>query len=422
MNDSVKENDKSSVKDREFLIAQWNRFAANEENLINDTSKIFTIVVAIFGIASILGTESFYTISAIHLGIIMVMWYEAYKLRLLHLVKGYLAKIEDQLVDSNSETWYRNYEKKYVSHYSVANKYIWIPAFLVASIVLIYCIFREKSLFPYETNYITLFCVVNIVATILILLLPIASICMNEKFKNDIFEDPYKKEHIFSYFMKKNKDKKHKEEVEATMASVMAEIAEVHEDSDDVPQSRRENRKEKTTDRLKEKFRLDVNDELLIYRAMCVEKMKKREWDKIAEDKRFYTHKAWKEYIAKEYANHSKEDLEELAYELSHLIDVDKSYGESSNIIVSALAASVVTVCINGIFDLEKGDYSFISSWIGLSVLIILLLVLMGLIVYLLISFFKRILIDNKENRCRIKMLQEIMDIISNIAENIQDN
>lgn len=422
------EKDKKVEKEeRDFLIAQWNRFASNEENLIADTGKIFTIVVAFFGIISVVGqADSFIASGTIHLGIIILFWYEAYKLRILHLLKGYLARIEEQLVEKEGESWYKNVERKYVSHYSAANRFIWIPVFLVSIIVEFACIREEFKGYSWDKMDKNIAMTLVIVLTVLSFVIPIISLMMNETFKKDVHKDPYVGENLRTFFKRKKQEKAKEKNIGTVKEEIMGELSEktglngaTETTSEKV--KLRTNRKEKMTERGKTEFQFDIIKELTIYKIMSFEKVSKKNWKKIDETHRFCSHDDWKKYVREKYSSFKENELKEFDFYLSHLIETGKAVYESSNLIVSAIVSALVTMC----FNFLEGTLSNPQSG-GLNVgevvvtIIIMFLGIMG-VVYMLIRFFVSIMNNNRDSRCETIMLREYRDIIQDLLSEKTD-
>lgn len=146
------------------LISQWARLCEYVEKLDTDHWHVFTVIFAAFGLFSVIGNKVgnglFNNLKwIIPLVIMMLLYYEAYRLREVAVLKGYLARLEltinrklssskgqnlnasdgcDNILDESFHMYY-SYENVFFWNNNRANAFLPIP--IVLTIVIIHLIY-----------------------------------------------------------------------------------------------------------------------------------------------------------------------------------------------------------------------------------------------------------------------------------------
>ena len=205
---ATSEKSKIDVNKRiDLLLAQWNKLADQVASIDDGHWKVFTIVTAALALFSKLDTE-FYGIHLVVLlipvMILIVLSYEAYKLRELAILKGYLSKIENTINSLSGEfkqgqqllgepmNWFSKYK---IYHSSEKNKIkSWISRFIVFAIVVVHipCLECFNTLLSSDDTKITaivygIYCLVCIISDAFL----IYSIKKSERIKHDVYSERY---------------------------------------------------------------------------------------------------------------------------------------------------------------------------------------------------------------------------------------
>ena len=205
---ATSEKSKIDVNKRiDLLLAQWNKLADQVASIDDGHWKVFAIVSAALTLISTFEIK-YYGIQleylVIPMTILIVLSYEAYKLRELAILKGYLSKIENTINRLSSEykmeqqllsdpmNWFSKYK---IYHSSEKNKIkSWISIFIVFAIVVVHipCFDCLKTLFDSKDSKITaiiygIYCLVCIISDAFL----IYSIKKSERIKHDVYSERY---------------------------------------------------------------------------------------------------------------------------------------------------------------------------------------------------------------------------------------
>lgn len=182
-------------KEIESLIVQWTHFSEYIEKLDTEHWHVFTVVFAAFGLFSIAGVKEGITIICwvIPLTIMVLFYYEAYRLREIAIMKGFLAHIEKTInvkfnemkksktgdtsdeieKGKNDDTstdgkegvfnWYYSYELVFMTNNNVANQLLPYPILLACVVIWILSVIYGWQTMQ-STRWIVHFIILNIVA------------------------------------------------------------------------------------------------------------------------------------------------------------------------------------------------------------------------------------------------------------------
>ena len=148
------ELDKTTI---ESLITQWKHFSEYIEKLDTEHWHVFTVVFAAFGLFSIAGGKEGISIIIywiIPFTIMIHFYYEAYRLREVAIMKGFLARIEKTINqkikelsnESSAEepetreelfNWFYSYELVFMTNNNKANQFFQYPIILVCIVVYV---------------------------------------------------------------------------------------------------------------------------------------------------------------------------------------------------------------------------------------------------------------------------------------------
>lgn len=197
----------------EGLTTQWKHFSEYVEKLDTEHWHVFTIVFAAFSLFSVMGGEKGLPIMCwiLPLTIMILFYYEAYRLREVAIMKGFLAKIE-KLINSKYEeikkeenngktsscedgelyNWYYSYEIVFMTNNNRANQFFPYPVLLTCLVV---CILSGVYGWRIMNGSLlrTLFVVLNVV-TVLFDALAICSIANTLRFSQAAFSENITKE------------------------------------------------------------------------------------------------------------------------------------------------------------------------------------------------------------------------------------
>ncbi len=191
----------------DLLLSQWNKLSSQVESIDDGHWKVFTIVTAALALFSKLDTE-FYGIHLVVLlipvMILIVLSYEAYKLRELAILKGYLSKIENTINSLSGEfkqgqqllgepmNWFSKYKIYYSSEENKIKS--WISIFIVFAIVVIHipCAECFNTLLSSNDSKNTaivygIYCLVCVISDVFL----IYSIKKSERIKHDVYSERY---------------------------------------------------------------------------------------------------------------------------------------------------------------------------------------------------------------------------------------
>ena len=190
----------SRSKELDGLVAQWSQLCGYLEKLDTEHWNVFTIILAALGLLLVINTgvvdmEAVYW--AMPVVIMFVFYHEAYRLREVAVLKGYLARIEDRIHEiyigmTSSEAhskqqervfrWFAQTDIAYMSRNNIANNFFPIPILVTAAVSHLYFVY--KKVFG-DHNYFYLLLIILIVAFELV---PIASVINNGKIQTRVRE------------------------------------------------------------------------------------------------------------------------------------------------------------------------------------------------------------------------------------------
>lgn len=136
--------DENNQKEIDYLIIQWTHFSEYIEKLDTEHWHVFTVVFAAFGLISIAGVKPGITIICwiIPLTVMALFYYEAYRLREIAIMKGFLARVEKTINEKakkkNREglfNWYYSYELVFMTNNNIANQVFQYPIMIVCIVV-----------------------------------------------------------------------------------------------------------------------------------------------------------------------------------------------------------------------------------------------------------------------------------------------
>lgn len=155
----------------------------------------------------------------------------------------------------------------------------------------------------------------------------------------------------------------------------------------------------------KERFNFDKKEELIKYKYLCCESMKKKEWKKCNDLP--YSYYGWSQEIKNRYVKYNLQQLEEFKRYLELCTRKKRVFQEGSNLIYAALVATIFAVIFDQIIvPITKNDTSLSDRRLDI---IMLVLVLPLIIIYIIHSVFSPIKIDNLEKNmyCDYKAIIE---------------
>ena len=178
-----------------LLIHQWNKLSDRVDSIDNGHWQVFTLVLATFGLFSLANSEASNELSLIYwvmpIVTTIVVFFEAYRLRELALLKGYLARIEDRINsyfdDSEPMSWFLKYKVEYSYNNSIAKKHIKIPIVIAYLFVMGLCVVKYgRTLSSLSLSYAIIYGIL-LVITIVSCFAMGADIMRSEKLKYDVY-------------------------------------------------------------------------------------------------------------------------------------------------------------------------------------------------------------------------------------------
>lgn len=181
-------------KQIESLIVQWTHFSEYIEKLDTEHWHVFTVVFAAFGLFSIAGVKEGIAIICwiIPLTIMVLFYYEAYRLREIAIMKGFLAHIEKNINNKFNEmkngntgnestndeeglfNWYYSCELVFMTNNNIANQLLPYPILLACVVIWFLSVYYGWQTMQ-STYWIVLFIILNL-ATLLFVLVAFNSI------------------------------------------------------------------------------------------------------------------------------------------------------------------------------------------------------------------------------------------------------
>lgn len=223
-----RKTDDSMTRELDGLIAQWNQLCEYLEKLDTDHWSVFTIILTALSLFFVINTntnginmETVYW--AMPVVIMFILYHEAYRLRVVSALKGYLARIEDRIdeiysgleldygVISNKNKkykynrifrWFSQFDIIFMSRNNWANQLFPIPVLITAVLSHGYFIYQKVIL---DHNYIYLSVILLVIA---LDCLPFTSIINNEKIQMKIREEKADEVNLVSCSIRKNINKK----------------------------------------------------------------------------------------------------------------------------------------------------------------------------------------------------------------------
>ncbi|MBR1451484.1 MAG: hypothetical protein IJ591_07190 [Lachnospiraceae bacterium] len=209
------------------LYTQWTSLCEYLRKIDTEHWYVFTFVFAAFGFLSLIRNgndenEPIYE-SLILLAIMVVFYYEAYRLREVAVLKGYLSNIEkqineairmdsichrnkqDQLSDDAAPPfgWFSAYEIVLISKNNRANTFLAVPIMMTLAFIYISCIIRKLSVTTSDEKSCIFWII--LIATLIMDMLAMVSIMKN------LSVSKYARNSTADAIIKKSKEYDHKD-------------------------------------------------------------------------------------------------------------------------------------------------------------------------------------------------------------------
>lgn len=174
----------------EGLLTQWTRLSEYFEKLDTDHWQVFTIVFAALGLSSLINNTGLENILywIILPTITLLLYYEAYRLREITILKGYLAKIERNINrllekgDSINFLWFYSYNIIFFTNNNLANEHMSVP--IIFAFIIVELLMFIQALITVLNNgwsIVAVFYFIEFVITLVFDILAFVSILQNGK-------------------------------------------------------------------------------------------------------------------------------------------------------------------------------------------------------------------------------------------------
>lgn len=156
----------------------------------------------------------------------------------------------------------------------------------------------------------------------------------------------------------------------------------------------------------KQQYDFDIELEVMIYRYLCYERIKKIEFKKMESKYKFKSYKQWKQYIHDKYIKYSNEELEEFSRYLNlkiRRLNPQKQYRNLTFPILCTIAFSkMVDFFVKNHVEFSKNIIAFL--------IFLLLTLFLGVEILIMLAPSVKFIFDDDIEENMLKDYKEIID------------
>lgn len=130
----------------------------------------------------------------------------------------------------------------------------------------------------------------------------------------------------------------------------------------------------------KDCYDFDVTIQYPIYKYLCGEKLRRREFRKLENETKFFTYRSWHNYVYNKYREYDKTVLREFVKYLKHREKKSICFKNFNNLIYTAVLSAFFSFLFSGIISLVlQSDVNINMSWPGTVIWVILFMFFIGI-------------------------------------------